>query len=218
MNSSGHRAIILSASYNRVGIGAFKSDGSQYPKKYYTGVFSHGCGSTATPTPTRPRRPARPRAPRRRPPRSRRRSPRLSRRQHRIRPDGDAARDAQADAGTPQPTPRETDEPDDTPRPTDTPEPTAEPTPGPVDPAADNNQPWLELILDDGYTGIGVDGLVDVPTPGPVLETLPPPSEAPPPPGPSTGDGDTLQVLEPPSSQGLLDTIVGDVVASFLGK
>ena len=34
---------------NRVGIGAFKGDGSQYPDKYYTGVFTKSCGSTATP-------------------------------------------------------------------------------------------------------------------------------------------------------------------------
>jgi hypothetical protein len=32
------------------------------------------------------------------------------------------------------------------------------------------------------------------------------------------GDGGSLQVVEPPSEQGLLDTIVGGVVASFLGK
>jgi len=31
-------------------------------------------------------------------------------------------------------------------------------------------------------------------------------------------DGGTLQVLEPPSQLGLVETIVGDVVASFLGK
>jgi hypothetical protein len=31
-------------------------------------------------------------------------------------------------------------------------------------------------------------------------------------------DGGSLQVLEPPSSMNLLDTIVGGVVASFLGK
>ena len=31
-------------------------------------------------------------------------------------------------------------------------------------------------------------------------------------------DGGSLQVLEPPASMGLLDTIVGSVVASFLGK
>ena len=31
-------------------------------------------------------------------------------------------------------------------------------------------------------------------------------------------DGGSLQVVEPPPPLGLLDTIVGDVVASFLGK
>jgi hypothetical protein len=31
-------------------------------------------------------------------------------------------------------------------------------------------------------------------------------------------DGGSLQVIEPPSQQGLLDTIVGGVVASFLGN
>ena len=32
------------------------------------------------------------------------------------------------------------------------------------------------------------------------------------------GPGGSLQVIEPPSSLGLLDTIVGDVVSSYLGK
>ena len=93
-----------------------------------------------------------------------------------------------------------------------------EPTPEPVDQIVSNNQPWLDLILDDGYAGLGEAGAVDVPTPGPDLETLPPPTEAPSSTAPTGGDGDTLQVLEPPPSQGLVDTIVGDVVASFLGK
>lgn len=98
-----------------------------------------------------------------------------------------------------------------------TPAPTPEVTAEPIDPTADINQPWIDLLLDDGYSGIGVNGPVDVPTPGPDLETLPPSTEPPSETGPPGGDG-TLQVIEPPPSTGLVDTIVGDVVASFLGK
>ena len=98
-----------------------------------------------------------------------------------------------------------------------TPERTPEITPEPIDPTADNNRVWLDLILDDGYSGIGTDGPVHVPTPEPIVET-PQPTEARPSTGPPTGDDGTLQVIEPPPSQGLLDAIVGDVVASFLGK
>jgi hypothetical protein len=36
--------------------------------------------------------------------------------------------------------------------------------------------------------------------------------------GQTTGAEGSLQVLEPPTTSGLLDAIVGDVVASFLGK
>jgi hypothetical protein len=90
-------------------------------------------------------------------------------------------------------------------------------TAAPSNPPPDTNQPWIDLLLDDGYSGIGADGPVDVPTPGPDLETLPPPTGPPSDTGPPGGDG-TLQVIEPPPSTGLVDTIVGDVVASFLGK
>lgn len=213
MNSSGHRAIILSSAYNRVGVGAFKGDNpSDYPKKLYTAVFSHGCGSTATPTP----RPTPTPTPKPTP----KPTPRPTATPHATpRP---TATPHATPKPTPKPTPRPTNEPDPDPTPDVTPEPTPEPTPEitlePIDPSDDNNRVWIDLILDDGYAGIGVDGPVDFPTPGPVLETLPPPSEAPPSTGPSTGDGGTLQVIEPPPSEGLLDTIVGDVVASFLGK
>jgi uncharacterized protein YkwD len=240
MNSSGHRAIILSTSFNRVGIGAFKGDGSEYPKKYYTGVFTKGCGSTATPTP-RPTATPTPRptaTPTPRPTATPRPTPTPTPKPTKTpgptatpRPTGTprpTATPHSTQKPTQKPTPRPSDQPDDTPAPTPgatavptpapTTEPKPEPIPEPVDSTAGNNQPWINLLLDDGYTGIGADGPVGVPTPDPVLETLPPPTEAPPPTGPSTGDGDTLQVLEPPSSQGLLDTIVGDVVASFLGK
>jgi uncharacterized protein YkwD len=57
MNSPGHRAIILSPGYNRVGVGAFKGNGSTYPNHLYTAIFTHTCVSvtprpTVTPMPT----------------------------------------------------------------------------------------------------------------------------------------------------------------------
>jgi len=60
----------------------------------------------------------------------------------------------------------------------------------------------------------GVDpGLLDTPTPSPDSGAG---GSAP---GSPTGvDAGSLQVLEPPPTDGLLDAIVGDVVAPFLGK
>jgi hypothetical protein len=70
--------------------------------------------------------------------------------------------------------------------------------------------------IDEGYGGVWSTG-PDDPT-----ATEPPATEAPASNEPqvpdSGGDAGTLQVLEPPPSMGLVDTIVGDVVASFLGK
>lgn len=49
MNSSGHRKNILGASWDVIGIGAYKgSDG----KKMWTVIFADKCGSSATPKPT----------------------------------------------------------------------------------------------------------------------------------------------------------------------
>ncbi len=204
MNSSGHRALILGSGFNRVGIGAFKGDGSEYPKKYCTGVFSHGCGSSATPTP-HPTPTPKPDA----------EAHAQAHEDPRPTPTADAANTPQPTATphatpkpTPRPTPRDTDEPDDTPEPTPrdvgpTPRPTPEATPEitaePIDPTADSNRVSLDVI-DDGW-GIGAGGPVDVPTPDPVQETVPPSTEAPSSADPPGGDGDTLQVIEPPTSR-----------------
>ena len=73
-------------------------------------------------------------------------------------------------------------------------------------------------MQDDGFdagiwSGWGDDdpnAPIDSPAP---VESLPPDG------GPDVPPAEgTLQVIEPPSALGLLDTIVGDVVASFLGK
>jgi hypothetical protein len=73
---------------------------------------------------------------------------------------------------------------------------------------------WLEWTRDEGFDGgIWWDG------PEALAPSADPNATEPPDGGPVPGTGEaTLQVLEPPASQGLLDTIVGDVVASFLGK
>ncbi len=61
----------------------------------------------------------------------------------------------------------------------------------------------------DWRTRFNEDGHVPVGSFGPDLNS--------PPAAGLTPDG-ALQVVEPPPSLGLLDTIVGDVVASYLGK
>jgi uncharacterized protein YkwD len=168
MNSSGHRALILSNDFTRVGIGAFKGTGSDYPKHLWTAVFTHPC-SSSTPKPT-PRPTPKP-------------TPRPT--HH-----------------TTTPTPPPADKATSGPAPEATPEPTPEATPDPVE--------WLDFKQGDasddgdpsGPSASAEPGTDGQPTPGDVVVG---------------GDG-VLQVYEPPPATGLLDAIVGDVVAPFLGK
>lgn len=166
MDSPGHRALILSKDFTRIGIGAFKGTGADYPKHFWTAVFTHPCGSSSPkPKPT------------------------------------------------PKPTPKA---PHATPRPTRaptaqaTPVPTPSPTPDPESliPTAGHDAVWLGWMVDDGFDpGILSASSTSPPADGGGAATAA-----------TTGDDGSLQVLEPPATSGLLDTIVGDVVASFLGK
>ena len=75
-------------------------------------------------------------------------------------------------------------------------------------PTAGHDARWLTWMENDGFDS----GLVVAPSDNPATALG----------GLAAGtepviDG-SLQVLEPPATSGLLDTIVGDVVASFLGK
>ena len=168
MNSSGHRALILSDDFTHIGIGAFKGTGGDYPKHFWTAVFTHPCGSSS-PKPT------------------------------------------------PKPTPKPKATPHATPRPTRaptaqaTPAPAAAPTPDPESliPSAGHDAVWLGWMVDDGFDpGILAASSTSPPADGGGAATA----------ASTTGGDCSLQVLEPPATSGLLDTIVGDVVASFLGK
>jgi uncharacterized protein YkwD len=235
MNSSGHRALILGSGFNRIGVGAYKGGGTQYPKHYWTAVFTHSC-STATPKPT-PTPTPKP-TPKPTPTPTPRPTPTPTPRPTRT-PDPNATPTPRPTATpmptpkpTPKPTPRPTDDPDPTPRntPDGTPEATTDPTaePTPVITAEPTVQPDATMP-DSGHYGVFGDWSIDEGNSG-VWSTGPdsptgteaPPTEAPAsnePEVPDPGDGaGTLQVLEPPPSMGLVDTIVGDVVASFLGK
>ena len=149
MNSSSHRALILGSGFNRIGVGAYKGTGADYPKHYWTAVFTHSCAS-ATPAPT------------------------------------------------PKPTPKPT------------PDPTPEITPEPIVTA-----PPLDWRQNDRFAnaspGQATSPPDETPEPGP---TEPPPTGG----IVTDADGGSLQVVEPSTSLGLLDTIVGDVVSSYLGK
>jgi hypothetical protein len=81
---------------------------------------------------------------------------------------------------------------------------------------------WLDGIVLEGFDdGVNPTGDFD-----PAATPAPPPSPdgSDPTEPPDTGgtvtdsDGGSLQVIEPPSQLGLLDTIVGGVVSSYLGK
>ena len=89
--------------------------------------------------------------------------------------------------------------------------PTAGPTPTPS-PTPDSGSVAAQRA---GRLDWKIDGFdEDVFTP---VATGPPGSDLPAVPTVPGGDG-SLQVLEPPASSGLVDSIVGDIVASFLGK
>jgi uncharacterized protein YkwD len=182
MKSDGHRALILAKGFNRVGIGAFKGKGSDYPKHFWTAVFTHSCSSTpkATPKPT-------------------------------PKPTPKATPRPKPASPTPKPTPR--------PTPRATPAPTVGITPSPEDllPTVGHDAIWLDWLPDDGFdNGIWSDWDGSGP-PGPPGDPGPPARNEPGGPEPGAA-GDTLQVLEPTSGLGLVDTIVGDVVASYFGK
>jgi hypothetical protein len=87
--------------------------------------------------------------------------------------------------------------------------------PDPTIPTAGHIAVWLEWTQDEGFDGPIWWGLPETSFAPPT--TVPTATEPPARPQPDPSDG-TLQVLEPPTSLGLLDTIVGDVVASYLGK
>jgi hypothetical protein len=175
MDSSGHRALILSKDFTRIGIGAFKGTGADYPKHFWTAVFTHPCGSSATPKPTprpTPRPTAKPKA-------------------------------------TPHPTARPTRPPSAQSTPAPTPVPTPTPDPESLLPTVGHDAVWFGWMADDGVDpGILAASSTSPPANGGGAATA----------ASTTGVDGSLQVLEPPATSGLLDSIVGDVVASFLGK
>ena len=137
-------------------------------------------------------------------------------------PQADPEADAQADRPrpTPRPTANATARPTPEVTPVITPSPSPEITPSPQLPTAGHDAVWLDWLPDEGFdTGVW-DSWATGPDATDVAEPTGPPDGGQNP-GPSAGpdasDG-ALQVLEPPSALGLLDTIVGDVVSSFLGN
>ena len=167
MKSADHKALILGAGFNRIGLGAFKGTGATYPKHFWTAVFTHTCsGSNPTPTPKPP------------------------------------------PAGTPGPT--------KTPKPT----PMAVPTPVEATPAVATAEPTRDATAEPVQSTVPDAQLL-----GAALYAIWRDVTMGLPPGlpPGTGgtvtdaDGGSLQVIEVPPSMDLLDTIVGGVVAAFLG-
>lgn len=214
MNSSTHRAIILGSGYNHIGVGAFKGTGTTYPNHIFTAIFTHSCATTTpppppppTPTPGPTRTPAPTKTPGPNP------------------------------TPTPKPTPRPTLPPGATPAPTPratqqiTPDMTPDVTPEVTAPAPSPGT--ADVVLGGAVYAIWRDEVQDGADPfwpqwpADAIATDPPPAATvgplvtdPPDPGAlvTDSDGGSLQVLDPPSSMGLLDTIVGGVVASYLGK
>ncbi|HYK96713.1 MAG TPA: CAP domain-containing protein [Candidatus Dormibacteraeota bacterium] len=190
MSSSGHRALILGSGFNHIGVGAFKGTGSTYPTHDWTAVFTHSCSGGPTPTPKPTPKPT----------------------------------------PTPKATPRPTTDPAANPTlqmtPEVTPEVTLEPSlPTAPDLVGGTAYPiWLDGLVLEGFDdGIHPTGAFD-PAATPAAPSPPDASDVPATEPPDTGgtvtdsDGGSLQVIEPPSRMGLLDTIVGGVVSTYLGK
>jgi uncharacterized protein YkwD len=176
MSSSGHRALILGTGFKRVGIGAFKGTGSEYPKHYWTLVAIKPCSGGGDPPPTPKPTPKPPKPTPKPTPKPPKPTPKPT-------------------AAAPQPTPEATREPAATLE--ATPAPTAAP---PGQPTIGEGNPAIRFLL--------ADGLGD-PASWPAGPFGSPPGTA-----VSLG----LQVVEPPPSAGLLDTIVGTVVSGYLGS
>lgn len=228
MTSSVHKALILGSGFNRIGVGAFKGTGTTYPKHYWTAIFTHSC-SSATPTP--PPTPAPTPGPTKTPAPTRTPGP------------NPTPTPTHTPAPTPKPTPKPTPRPTPTPG-VSTPRPTTGPTPEPTPDVTPDVTPevTLEPVLSPNPVDLVIGGAVyamwreetmdgsgdpwpswpetAVATDPPPLQTEEPFMSEPPDTGGTVtdSDGGSLQVLDPPPAQGLLDTIVGGVVASFLGK
>ena len=229
MGSSVHKGLILGSGFTKIGVGAFKGTGSTYPNKLYTAIFTHPC-SSATPTPAPTHTPA----------------PTPSRTPAPTKTPSPTPKPTPTPTHTPAPTPSHTPTPTHTAKPTatptatptDTPDVTAEPTPEvTVEPTPVVGAPGPEGLAVGGavaavWMHAATDGNPDAtawpdwpaatPTPPPIVTDAPPTfaSESLPPDQDALvtdADGGSLQVYDPPGSSNLVDTIVGDVVAAFLG-
>lgn len=213
MNSQGHRDIILGSGFSHVGVGAFKGTGSDYPNHLWTAVFTHPC-SSATPTPTHTPAPTKTPGPTPRPTATPHATPKPT-----PKPTSTAG---STPGATPQVSPEVTPEvvPDETPEVTL--EPTLSPAPELV--GGTDYPIWLDGIVlerfDNGTTPTGDYDPIATPAPPTAPGDTDVPATEPPDPGAlvTDSDGGSLQVIDPPPSMGLLDTIVGNVVSSFLGK
>ncbi|HEX2626847.1 MAG TPA: CAP domain-containing protein [Candidatus Limnocylindrales bacterium] len=232
MASSVHKALILGSGFNRIGVGAFKGTGSDYPKKFWTAIFTHSCSSaTPTPAPTKTPTPTKTPSPTPKP------TPKPTATPAPTHTPAPTRTPSPTPKPTPKPTPRPTATPTDTPdatpdaTPEVTPEPTVEPTPvvAPGDPEGLASGGAVVAIWLEAATSGSPDATAwpawpeATPEPTPdvtgaeptfAVETSPPGE------GPlvTDADGGSLQVSDQPTTANLVDTIVGDVVAGFLGN
>lgn len=197
MDSPGHRANILGADWNVVGIGAYKgADG----KHMWTILFADKCGSSATPKPTQAPTPKPTQAPTPKPTQAP--TPKPTAKPTAAPEPVATAKPAPTTlpAVTPEPTPAPTArQPEPTPEPT----PGVTPTPDPLDPAEIAGSRGMPPRDIGGGRGPGGTGGV---RPGPERTAEP-----------GSGGG-TMRVVDPPFAAGLVDRIVGDVAGSFFGN
>jgi uncharacterized protein YkwD len=228
MNSSSHKGNILQSTFTRIGVGAYKGDGrygtmadrgyggqadtTSLPAHIYVQVFAHPCSTSPTPTPKPTPTPTPKPTP----------------------------------TPTPKPTPTPTPRPTATPTPHPTATPTPRPTPtsgGTPNPTAPGSTPVPDVTpapspsidvtaspdasLDHGLDPIGLSAggwaawtawdSQPAPTAEATVEPTVDATTAPTLPPGVIADGG-LAVKEPTPELNLLDTIVGDVVSSYLGQ
>lgn len=177
MDSASHRANILGASWDVMGIGAYQAASG---KKYWTVLFADKC-ATATPTPTP--KPTPTATPRPTPTATPRPTPKPT------------------PTVTPRPTPEATPTPTPTPTPEATPTPTPTPELTPTAPAGPADDPVRVRPGTSGHDPTGPGSAAPTESPG----------------SPALATGQTLRVVAPAAPLGLVESIVGDVVALFFG-
>jgi uncharacterized protein YkwD len=187
MNSAGHRANILGATWDVAGIGAYKGASG---KKMWTVLFAESCAASPTPTPKPTPKPTP--------------TPTAT----------PTAASTPASTPTPIPTPTPTPKPKPTAKPAATPTPGPSPSPEPSPSSSPEPSPSLELSPSPSSTDIPRHTPKPRPTPEPSPSVVPESAAGR---GFTLPSVASLRVREPAGVGSALDTLLGGVIGYFFG-